>query len=202
MITLCDTCSVLMLIRIAPNMFTDSRFECFTVPEVVEEIFRTQRFKTRYPWRSNYKNKIKTLTLSELENEDFKLYYDSIQNLHEKGVINNRTGRFFNLSHVDRRIAAYSTAHNFLLNSTDDDLCDFVSQEFETKTITPLGVINVWLEKRLIEWDNRMKTSIEDWDQCAEPPQPLTEAKKFKKITGFEYIGQIKKKYQPKKRKK
>lgn len=27
MIVLCDTCSILMLIRIAPNMFTDSAFE-------------------------------------------------------------------------------------------------------------------------------------------------------------------------------
>ena len=62
---LCDTCSVLMLIRIAPDMFTDERFDCVTVQEVCEEIFRTQRFKTKYPWRSDYKDKIRPVQSTE-----------------------------------------------------------------------------------------------------------------------------------------
>ncbi|MBA4419143.1 MAG: hypothetical protein C0392_14735 [Syntrophus sp. (in: bacteria)] len=49
-----------MVIRCSLNldMFTDERFDCVTVQEVCEEIFRTQRFKTKYPWRSDYKGRI------------------------------------------------------------------------------------------------------------------------------------------------
>lgn len=49
MYVLCDTCSVLMLIRIAPDMFEDSRYGCVTTQEVIRELFRTQRFKEKYP---------------------------------------------------------------------------------------------------------------------------------------------------------
>ena len=58
---LCDTCSVLMLIRIAPDMFSDDRYECLTIQEVFRELFRTQKFKSRYPWREKYKPKVKAL---------------------------------------------------------------------------------------------------------------------------------------------
>jgi len=61
---LCDTCSILMLIRIVPEMFCDERFECVTIHEVIQEIFRTQKFKSRYPWRERYKPKIKALGLT------------------------------------------------------------------------------------------------------------------------------------------
>ena len=55
MYILCDTCSVLMLIRIAPDMFCDDRYECVTIQEMIQEMFRTQKFKMRYPWRTKYK---------------------------------------------------------------------------------------------------------------------------------------------------
>jgi hypothetical protein len=45
MYILCDTCSVLMLIRIAPDMFRDDRYGCVTIQEVFQELFRTQKFK-------------------------------------------------------------------------------------------------------------------------------------------------------------
>ena len=61
MILLCDTCSVLMLIRIAPDMFLDDRFECVTIKKVCDEIIQTQKFKTKYPWRIKYKSKLKSL---------------------------------------------------------------------------------------------------------------------------------------------
>ena len=52
---LCDTGSIWMLIRIVPDMFMDERFECVTVHDVRKEVFQTQRFKTRYPWRNEFK---------------------------------------------------------------------------------------------------------------------------------------------------
>ncbi len=50
MYVLCDTSSVLMLLRIAPDIFVDERFECVTVKVVHDEIVGTTRFKSKYPW--------------------------------------------------------------------------------------------------------------------------------------------------------
>ena len=107
---LCDTCSVLMLLRIAPDMFLDERYECVIIQEIIQEIFRTQKFKTQYPWRTRYKSKIKALGKSALETSDFSIHMQAIQNLVTTGKINERTKRFFNLSYVDQKIAAFSIA--------------------------------------------------------------------------------------------
>jgi hypothetical protein len=40
-----------MLIRIEPDMLTDSRYGCVTIRKVWEEFFQTQKFKSKYPWR-------------------------------------------------------------------------------------------------------------------------------------------------------
>ncbi len=190
---LCDTCSVLMLIRIAPNMFTDERYDCVTVPEVRKEFFQTQKFKTKYPWRTQFKNKVIALKVSALENENFKLHFSAIRKLNNAGIINNRTDRYFGLSYIDQRIAAYAVAHKFILNSVDDDLCDFIVQEFETKTITPLGIINDWLEKGLILWEDSFQEIIKDWERCNEHPQSKTDVKRFIELSGYKYIGPVKK---------
>ena len=189
MIILCDTCSVLMLIRIAPDMFTDSRYDCITVPEVLHEIFRTQKFKSKYPWREQFKDKFKVT--SAFEDDKFRQHFSAIQILHNAGVINHRTERLFNLSRIDQRLAAYAVAHQFILNSTDDDLCDFVVQEFEAKTVTPLEIINIWLEKGLIKWNDNLQTITADWDQCNEHPQPKREAIRFRQLTGYPFAGLV-----------
>ena len=90
---LCDTCSVLMLIRIAPEMFCDDRFECTTVQEVIKELFQTQKFKTSYPWRKEYKSKIKAMGTSEIDNNDFQICLEAIKNIIQIGKINKRTER-------------------------------------------------------------------------------------------------------------
>lgn len=45
MIVLCDTCSVLMVIRIAPDMFTDDRYGCATTVKVHDELFEHRNSK-------------------------------------------------------------------------------------------------------------------------------------------------------------
>jgi hypothetical protein len=50
MVILCDTSSILMLLRIAPDMFTDERYECKAIRDVHDEIVQTTKFKTKYPW--------------------------------------------------------------------------------------------------------------------------------------------------------
>jgi hypothetical protein len=107
---LCDTCSVLMLIRIAPDMFTDERFDCVTVQEVCEEIFRTQRFKTKYPWRTDYKDKIRPSNSPRNTGDAFELHLDVVRRLVDAGRTSSRTGKAFGLSFVDKKIAAYVTA--------------------------------------------------------------------------------------------
>lgn len=189
MYILCDTCSVLMLIRIAPDMFRDDRYGCVTIQEVFQELFRTQKFKSRYPWRESYKNKIKTLGASRVKQGDYGLCLQTVRNLISTGKINKRTGHFFNLSSVDQKIAACSLAHNFTLTTVDDDLADFIRQEFSGSSISPLGIINDWLEKGLVKWGNNLQTIIEDWDKCNEHPQPKKEVKRFEKITDFKYSG-------------
>jgi hypothetical protein len=186
---LCDTCSVLMLIRIAPEMFCDERFECITVPEVIKELFQTHKFKTSYPWRIEYKSKIKAIKTSEIEKGDFELYLKSIRNIIQTGMINKRTGRYFNLSHVDQLVAACTVAHNYKLSTVDNDLEDFIKQEFSGQTISPLGIINDWLVKRLIKWDKKLQMIMEDWQACNEGPQPKKEIKRFEKNTGYKYVG-------------
>jgi hypothetical protein len=64
MFILCDTCSILMLIRIAPKMFTEMEYECVTVAEVVQEIKRTQKFKDKHPWNMIWSKKLRLKTLA------------------------------------------------------------------------------------------------------------------------------------------
>jgi hypothetical protein len=189
MYILCDTCSVLMLIRIAPDMFRDDSYGCVTIQEVFQELFRTQKFKTKYPWRTKYKSKIKALIKSKVETGDFNLYLEAIRNIIVTGKINKRTKRFFSLSYIDQQIAACSIAHGFKLTTVDDDLADFIRQEFSGKTISPLGIVDDWIKKGLIKWDDDLQSILEDWDKCNEHPQPKKEVKRFEKITGFKYTG-------------
>ncbi|WDN87463.1 hypothetical protein BuS5_00431 [Desulfosarcina sp. BuS5] len=79
MYILCDTCSVLMLIRVAPDMFCDDRYGCVTIQEVSQELFRTQKFKSRYPWRASYKSKIKPLGASRVKQGDYELHLQTIK---------------------------------------------------------------------------------------------------------------------------
>ena len=189
MYILCDTCSVLMLIRIAPDMFCDDRYKCVTIQEMIQEIFRTQKFKMRYPWRKKYKSKIKALAKSKVESGDFKLYLEAIRNIIRTGKINERTKRFFDLSYVDQRVAACSIAHGFKLTTVDDDLNGFVIQEFSGKTVSPLEIVNDWIKKGLIKWNDDLQFVLEDWEKCNEHPQPKKEVKRFEKLTGIKYCG-------------
>lgn len=186
---LCDTCSVLMLIRIAPDMFIDQRFECVTVKEVCEEIFRTQKFKTKYPWRVDYKNRILSSTLLKDKNDEYDRHLKVIEQIVDAGGTSVRTGRAFGLSFVDKKIAAYVTAYDLEISSTDDSLIDFLDQEFDKKNRSPLAILNSWIKKGLIRWNDEVQRIIQDWDECGEPRQPVSDKKDFLKLTGVKYRG-------------
>lgn len=181
-----------MLIRIVPDMFIDPKFECVTISDVVKEIFHTQKFINRYPWRTRYKSKIRPLGSAILKTNDFKLYYQVINNQINSGVINSKTNYNFDLSKVDQRIVACARANNFRITTGDKDLIEYYLQQFSNnpdEIITPLGMINICLKKGLISWDEKLQTILEDWNKCEEAPQPNKEIKKFEKLTGYKYLG-------------
>lgn len=186
---LCDTCSVLMLIRIAPNMFLDERFDCVTVQEVCEEIFRTQRFKTKYPWRSDFKHKIRPSGALKNTDDNFEFHLDAIRHLIDAGGISTKTGKAFGLSFVDKKIAAYVTAYDSEISSTDNSLINFLEQEFGKKNQSPLVILNDWIRSGLIKWNEDIQRIIEDWDKNGEPVQPSKDKKEFLKLTGVKYAG-------------
>ena len=178
-----------MLIRIAPDMFVDERFDCVTVQEVCEEIFRTQRFKTRYPWRNDYKDKIRPSTSLKSTGDKFELHLNVIRKLIDAGGVSSKTGKAFGLSFVDKKIAAYVTAYELEISSTDNSLIDFIEQEFDKKNRSPLAILNDWIKKGLIQWTDDIQRIIEDWDKNDEPVQPIKDKKEFLKLTGIQYTG-------------
>lgn len=186
---LCDTSSVLMVIRIVPDMFVDPNFKCVTTPNVRHEIFKTQKFKTKYPWREEYKSKIVAIGNSALQTKDMGINISAIDMLTSTGVLNSKTGQLIDLSLVDKEIVACAAAYKYNITSGDGDLIDFAEQQFDISNITPLGLLNDWLEEGLIVWDAHMQMVIEDWDKCKEKGQPVAEIGRYQTLTHKLYKG-------------
>jgi hypothetical protein len=173
-------------------MFLQKRYQCCTINEVRSEIFRIQRFKMKYSWRMDYKDKIRCLPNELSANEEVRNYYDAITALIEIGTINRKTGRDFDLSHIDRRILACTLANSFRLTSGDGDLKQFALQEFGKEfkgDISPLGMINKWLREGILKWTNERHRYLADWDRDEEHAQPKNQISQFKKLTGRKYPG-------------
>ncbi|WP_372846513.1 hypothetical protein [Pontiella sp.] len=186
MFILCDTCVLLMLLRIAPDMLTDERYNCVAPPIVRDELFRTQKFKDKYPWRTRYKTHVQTLPASLAQTEDYSRTLQTIDLL-VSSSINARTGRRFGLSKVDKMLAAHVVANKYQLSTGDFDLRDFLFQEFDVSNVSPLEIINDWLARELIEWNDARQAILEDWKRCNEHRQPKEHVKNFKAITGRDY---------------
>ena len=189
MIILCDTCSVLMVIRIAPDMFLDQRYKCITTHKVRDEIFQTQKFKDKYPWRNEFKDKIVTSTFSQDRMNDYSLYRKTIENMINAVVINQKTGKIIDLSNTDQELISFALAHSYKIATGDVGIIDFCKQEFNKKCISSLGLINNWVKKGLIKWNNDFQLIFKDWQNCNEKPQPKRDIDIFEKLTGYKYIG-------------
>ncbi len=189
MIFLCDTCSVLMVIRIAPDMFLDERFDCRTSTLVRDEIFRTQKFKEKYPWRKDFKDKIIALPDQELKVGDFSVVEATINLILDAGAVNQKTKRCFDLGRVDRTLAAIAIAKKWGFCSHDRDLVDFLEQEYDKASLSPLALYNLWLERGVLRYSPEHATVMKNWKTCNERPQPQHETRKFSLLTGQEYQG-------------
>ena len=91
------------------------------------------------------------------------------------------------MSGVDKRLAALVIANEYQSSTGDSDLRDFLFQEFEIPNISPLEIINDWLARELIKWDDDRQAVLEDWKRCNEHPQPKEHIKNFEVITGRAY---------------
>ena len=87
MFILCDTSAILMLLRIAPDMFKESAFECVTIRQIREEIFRGSKFKDRYKWLEEKRKEIRALPAFVSDTPQANLAYETITGLNDLGAI-------------------------------------------------------------------------------------------------------------------
>ena len=187
---ICDTCAILMLIRIAPQLFIDKQYDCYTIHEARDELFKTPKFKERYPWRNNYKSNVECLTLSHVQKSKFKQYFGAIGLVLNNCAIDKQTGKVLDLSYTDKSIIAYALVCEYKISSGDDKLIRFAKQEFPDEfkgLISPLGVINLWLKEGIFVWRDEFDKYISDWKN--EAPQPQNEIVRFEKLTKKKYLG-------------
>lgn len=178
-----------MVIRIAPDMFIDDRFGCVTIPKVHDELYRTQRFKTRYPWLDEYKSNVITLGASATGVEEVGTHLSTINFIIDAGVENTDTGMLVDLSPTDKHVIACAAVHGFRVSSIDRNLVYFAEHQFDLNNITPLGLVNQWVEDGLVTWSDHLQLILEDWEKCGERDQPLSEVGRFQQMTGFRYVG-------------
>jgi predicted nucleic acid-binding protein len=189
---LCDTSSIMMLIRIAPDMFLDRRYQCVTLNLMRHEIFRNPKFKRKYPWRNDFKTKIQGLPSNFTNNADVNQYFEAINLLIRNITINAKTGRPFDLSYVDQMFLACALANGYKISTGDKSLALFALQEFRDEfhgNISPLGIINGWMREGLIKWNEELHSYVAGWKITNEHPQPPKQIREFKKLTGLSYPG-------------
>lgn len=185
---LCDTCSILMLLRINPEMFIEEKFNCYTIPQVVQEFTRTPKFKELYPWKDTLKVKISSIGSTQLQNPNLQENLVLINFLLDN-TINKKTDRLFNLSYVDKNVAACCITYDFIAATEDKNLKTFLEQEFDAKTASVLKIINDWIEEGLLTWDDNKQLLMAEWVKDNEAPQPKSEISRFTKLTQYKYLG-------------
>lgn len=187
MVVLTDTCAVLMLLRIAPDMFRDKAYGCVTIQQVVDEIKKKPLFKQKYPWRSEYLHHIQSVTAGRLKEGSFDEWYRDVCDV-AKFTHNTRSRRYYaeDLSPVDKKIAAALLCLNATLCSGDANLIHFVETQLEISNCAPLKLVNDWLEAKLIVWDEQKQAVICEWVQI-ECTQPAKEIQRFKALTHCDY---------------
>ena len=191
MIILCDTSSILLLLRIAPSMFIDPAYQCATLPEIHEEIFRTQKFKEKYPWRVGYKAQVKPLIRSAYRTEVFEKVLKNIRVLLDAGVI-NADGKLFKLSPEDCILLTCALVNEYRISTGDAGIVAFAQQEFPGMfkgNMSALGIITMWIEGGLIEWNDEKQALLAEWKKQKEASQPQSAIKKFKGLTKRAYPG-------------
>ncbi|MBI2419364.1 MAG: hypothetical protein HYV28_15995 [Ignavibacteriales bacterium] len=178
-----DTSSIIMLIRIVPGMFTDSKFACETIREVKNELTATQKFRGKYPWLRKIVDKIFVTEIDTLEQADFITAKKAVD------VTRKMKEDIYNLSETDATLVTYAHVKRRRLLTEDRKLSEFAKNEFDNKPLQTLELLNNWIEKNLITIDDDKNEIVKDWRINNEPAQPEKEKKRYKRLTGYEYEG-------------
>lgn len=197
MIVVADTCSLLMLLRLNPEMLTDSKFGCCTTQEVRDEIIRTSKFADKYPWRVDYREKIRVIPkgtvihASSYRNAAFSVKAQLDQADPDEGP--------YNLSEEDCSViilAQILPELHFLsiddpgdiaISTTDRLLINFAEKRFEIENIEPLELLNTWIENGFWIYNSQDHDAIlQEWAE-KEPRQSFAARKHFKKLTGHTF---------------
>jgi hypothetical protein len=167
-------------------MFEDERYGCTTLGPVRDEFIATQKFATKYPWRRKYEKRIIPVGNELLSEGQFSRKLEIVKAT-ELTHRNERTNKPYDLSRVDREVAAGVLCLQGSISTTDRNLREFLEQQFSIENITPLGLINIWLEDHLIQWDPAKQAVLQDWIVCQEPRQSREDIKVFEDLAKCRY---------------
>ena len=197
MIIVADTCSLLMLLRLNPEMLTDPKFKCCTTQEVRDEIFRTARFAKKYPWRSGFRDKVQAVSMGAVIHASS--YDDAVSAVKAQLEHINPDEGPYNLSPEDRSVIilaqilpelpdfAVDDPDEIALSTTDRRLRDFAEIRFEIENIEPLKILNFWIDFGIWDYDDQIHGPIlQEW--ADQEPDPSVAAKRcFRKLTGYTF---------------
>lgn len=187
MTVITDTCAILMLIRICPNMFTDTRYGCVMLQESYVEYAKQARFKRQYPWREECRGFLSSQTQSQLNAVGFPATLQAVRAAASMLQDAEGFGKYYidELSETDLRMAAATLSFEAELCTGDGALMRFAGQELELSVVQPLAVINGWLEQGLMTWDDEKQEFLKDW--VRERHQPWPDIDRFEALTGYTY---------------
>lgn len=78
------------------------------------------------------------------------------------------------------------------MSTGDGDIKDLANQEFSKAfkgSISPLGMVNMWIRNGLMDWNDTLNEYVADWKRNEEDSQPRHQKIKYKKLTGLKYSG-------------
>ena len=187
MIVVNDTCAILMLIRICPDMFKDARFGCAMLQEAYIEYTRSARFKKQYSWREKYRRCLKSLPKSDLDKHGYDEVLTCVQAA-AKDIVDPSTGKMYadELSPTDLKMVAAAYSLDADLCSGDAALSRYAANDWERQVISPLAIVNRWLSLRLLTWDDDKHRILLDWVR-SERPQPRKDIVEFEQLAGRVY---------------
>ena len=182
-----DTCAILMLVRICPDMFRDDRYGCVMLPEAYREYTRSARFKRQYPWRSEYRGSLRSLPQTKLAEHGYVEVLKYMRASAER-ELDPSTGKAYadELSMTDVKMAAAAYSLDAELCSGDGPLSRFAEDQWEIGVLSPLALVNRWIEGGLIEWTDERQAVLEDWVR-QERPQPRKDIAEFQRLTRRKY---------------
>jgi len=187
MLVLHDTCAILMLLRIAPEMFKNPAYGCMTLIQVKNEYVRNPVFKSKYPWRGDFAHHISITSEYQLRQKGFDKRRKQVSSLCQ-AVQNPRTGHAYDydLSAVDKDIAAALVTIDAELCTGDTNLASFVEEQLEIICHSPLAILNRWIDEGLVVWSEAHQAVITEW-VSQEKTQPANEINRFEELTAKKY---------------